>query len=195
MKRILLIDNFDSFTYNIAHILEGQIQVELSVIRNNEIPSEITSLYDGVILSPGPGIPNEAGSLMKLIRENMHKIPMFGICLGHQAIAESLGGSLINTTKVHHGVSTMVLNHENKIGILKDIGSEFQAGRYHSWVVNKTDFPQELMITASTKEGTIMAFQHRTLPVYGVQFHPESILTPQGKNIIKNWIDEIPESR
>lgn len=185
--KILLIDNYDSFTYNLAHLLEEMDHIDLTVVRNTNIPQDVQS-YDGVLVSPGPGIPKEAGQLMSFLKENIRKVPIFGVCLGHQAIAETLGGSLLNTSKVYHGVSAVVQNHRNDTGILQALGEDFQAGRYHSWVVNTTDFPEELQITATIEDGTIMAFQHKDYPVYGVQFHPESILTPHGKKILSNWI-------
>lgn len=191
MKKILLIDNYDSFTYNLAHVLEEHPEVELNVLRNTEIPENISETYDGLMLSPGPGIPKEAGELMKCIQDNLDKLPVLGICLGHQAIAESLGGKLLNTAKVYHGLSATINNHKNNAGILKNMGPQFEAGRYHSWVVNHENFPADLEITADIEDGTIMAFQHRSLPVFGVQFHPESILTPQGKTIIFNWVNDI----
>lgn len=192
MKRILLIDNYDSFTYNLAHTLEEHKDVQLDVVRNNHIPEDIDQNYDGILLSPGPGIPSEAGSLLECVKYYMGRIPMFGVCLGHQAIVESLGGSLVNTVKVYHGIASEVNNHKTEQGILRNISSKFSAGRYHSWIVNESDLPQELEVTATIEDGTIMAFQHKNFPVYGVQFHPESILTPMGKTIIFNWIEEIP---
>lgn len=191
MKKILLIDNYDSFTYNLAHLLEEIEGVELTVTRNKNIPKEVQSNFDGVLLSPGPGIPEEAGDLITFLKEHIDKLPILGVCLGHQAIAEVLGGKLKNTRKVYHGVSTNVINHRNNDGILKELGEEFQAGRYHSWIVDQIVLPEALEVTASIKDGTIMAFAHRELPVYGVQFHPESILTPNGKKILENWVKGI----
>lgn len=191
MKKILLIDNYDSFTYNLAHILEEHPDVQLTIFRNTEIPEKITDNFDGLMLSPGPGIPKEAGQLIECISENLDKIPMFGICLGHQAIAEILGGQLLNTEKVYHGLAAEIYNRNNKTGILKDMGDQFSAGRYHSWVVSKDSFPSELEVTATIEDGTIMAFQHKKYPVFGVQFHPESILTPEGQKIIFNWVNNI----
>ena len=191
MKKILLIDNYDSFTYNLAHLLEETGEVDLKVVRNKEIPTNVAEEYDGVLLSPGPGIPEEAGGLLDFIRENIGKISMFGVCLGHQAIAESLGASLVNMKQVYHGVSAEVNNLENNEGILKSLGKTFQAGRYHSWSVKEDSMPSELRITAKIEDGTVMAMQHETLPLYGVQFHPESILTPNGKQILMNWLNTI----
>lgn len=191
MKKILLIDNYDSFTYNLAHLLEENENVELTVVRNKDIPEDVAEKYDGVLLSPGPGIPSEAGQLLDFLRSNIGKISIFGVCLGHQAIAETLGGSLQNMDKVYHGISASVINLNNNTGILKDLGPEFQAGRYHSWRVLAENLPAELEVTARIEDGTIMAFQHRELPIYGVQFHPESILTPNGKNIVNNWLSTI----
>lgn len=191
MKKILLIDNYDSFTYNLAHLLEETGEVELLVVRNKDIPQNVAADFDGVLLSPGPGIPKEAGELLYFLEQNVGKISIFGVCLGHQAIAEALGASLENMKQVYHGVSANVKNLENQSGILKDLGSEFQAGRYHSWVVNEDSLPKEMKVTATIDDGTIMAMEHNTLPLYGVQFHPESILTPGGKQIIQNWLNSI----
>jgi len=195
MKKILLIDNYDSFTYNLAHLLEEIDGVELTVTRNKDIPAEVDSNFDGVLLSPGPGIPDEAGDLIPFLKEHIDKLPILGVCLGHQAIAEVLGGKLKNMRQVYHGVSTTVQNHNNDHGILNALGNEFQAGRYHSWIVDQTELPESLEVTASIEDGTIMAFAHSELPVYGVQFHPESILTPDGKKILENWVNELPSNK
>lgn len=192
MKRILLIDNYDSFTYNLAHTLEEHHDVELHVVRNNHIPENLDHDFDGILLSPGPGIPSEAGQLLSCLNRYMGLMPIFGVCLGHQAIVESLGGSLINTEQVYHGIASEVYNHKSEQGILRNVSSKFSAARYHSWIVNQSDLPEELEVTATVEDGTIMAVQHKTYPVYGVQFHPESILTPMGKTIIFNWVEEIP---
>ncbi len=191
MKKILIIDNYDSFTYNLVHLLEETGEVELDVVRNRNIPKNAASEYDGVLLSPGPGIPKEAGDLLDFLANNIGKISIFGVCLGHQAIAESLGANLQNTEKVYHGVSAHVQNLKNQSGILKNLGHQFEAGRYHSWVVDKKSLPADLKVTAEIEDGTIMAVEHKTLPLYGVQFHPESILTPDGKTILINWLNSI----
>lgn len=188
--RILLIDNYDSFTYNLAHMLEEIEGVELEVIRNNHIPLNDIPLYDGVVISPGPGIPEEAGLLLQFLEQYSNKANILGVCLGHQAIGQFFGGSLINTSKVHHGISSSVQT-VSEVGILKGIGNEFEAARYHSWIVDNENLPEELEVTARTADGIIMAMRHKTLPIECVQFHPESILTPKGKLIIENWIKSI----
>jgi len=191
MKHILIIDNYDSFSYNLVHLLEEMKDVTLDIVRNKNIPSNILEQYDGVLVSPGPGIPQEAGNLMNFLSDYIGKISIFGVCLGHQAIAESLGGSIQNTSEVYHGIASSIQNLSNEKGILKDLGNQFTAARYHSWIVNEIDLPSELEVTAKIEDGTIMAMEHQTYPLYSVQFHPESILTPDGKKIIQNWINSI----
>ncbi len=188
--KILLIDNYDSFTYNLAHMLEEINGVELDVVRNDKIPLDRVNDYEGVIISPGPGIPVEAGQLNDFLREYATTKNIFGVCLGHQAIGQFFGGSLTNTAKVHHGISSEVQTIRSQ-GILAGLGETFNAARYHSWIVDKADLPKELEITAETKDGVIMAMRHREYPIESVQFHPESILTPKGKLILENWIKSI----
>ncbi len=188
--KILLIDNYDSFTYNLAHMLEEIDGVELEVVRNNYIPFDNMDTYDGVVISPGPGIPEEAGDLNAFLSQHATTKKIFGVCLGHQAIGQFFGGSLSNTTSVHHGISSEVQAIYQE-GILNGIGDHFDAARYHSWIVNKADLPNELEVTAETEDGVIMAMRHKTYPIESVQFHPESILTPKGKLILENWIKSI----
>lgn len=188
MKKILILDNYDSFTYNIAHIIK-ELNFSVDIIRNDKITLCEVEKYDKILLSPGPGIPSQAGILLPLIRRYATTKSIFGVCLGEQAIGEAFGAKLINLEKVYHGVeSTIKVVADDSI--FDKIDSEFSAGRYHSWVVDSDNFPDELQITAIYKPtGHIMALRHRQYDVRGVQFHPESILTPQGKQIIKNWLE------
>lgn len=187
---ILLIDNYDSFTYNLAHMVEEIPNIKLDVIRNKYIPLDNITAYEGVIISPGPGIPEEAGLLMEFLEKHAENTAIFGVCLGHQAIGQFFGGSLINTPKVYHGISSEVQTiHET--GILENIGASFEAARYHSWIVDANKLPDNLEITAQTQDGTIMAMRHKKYRIESVQFHPESILTPKGKIIIENWINSL----
>ncbi len=184
--RIIIIDNYDSFTYNLFHLVREQ-GATVDVVRNDQFEIGNLRAYDKIILSPGPGIPEEAGLLLDVIRHYAQTKPILGICLGHQAICQALGGSLINLSHVFHGVATpahiivddYLFNHLPK---------EMEVGRYHSWVADPTTLPQELEVTSVSDEGQIMAVRHRQLDVRGLQFHPESVLTPQGGQILYNWI-------
>ena len=184
--KTLLIDNYDSFTYNLRQILEEE-GGEVTVWRNDRFKLQDVKPFDHVVLSPGPGIPSEAGLLEDVIRTWAETKPILGICLGEQAIGEVFGGKLFNLPHVFHGVQTPVHILEEE-PLFRNLPSTIQAGRYHSWVVSKEDFPTCLQITAESEEGQIMALRHRTLPVHGIQFHPESILTPCGRTIIHNFI-------
>ena len=184
--KTLLIDNYDSFTYNLRQILEEE-GCEVTVWRNDHFKLQDVKPFDHVVLSPGPGIPSEAGLLEDVIRTWAETKPILGICLGEQAIGEVFGGKLFNLPHVFHGVQTPVHILEEE-PLFRNLPSTIQAGRYHSWVVSKEDFPACLQITAESEEGQIMALRHRTLPVHGIQFHPESILTPCGRTIIHNFI-------
>ncbi|AQX13510.1 aminodeoxychorismate/anthranilate synthase component II [Elizabethkingia meningoseptica] len=186
--KILVFDNYDSFTYNLVQIIERIIGHSVDVVRNNEIALEEVDQYDKIILSPGPGIPSEAGILLDLIREYAPKKEIFGVCLGQQAIAEAFGGSLINLSEIYHGVATDVQVIKENTLLFKDLPTHFDAGRYHSWAVANENFPEELEITAVDDKGMIMALQHKNYNVHAVQFHPESILTPQGETILKNFL-------
>ncbi|GAK97252.1 anthranilate synthase [Nonlabens tegetincola] len=188
MKKIILIDNYDSFSYNLVHYLED-LNADVTVVRNDEISPEDCEKYDAVVLSPGPGIPSEAGNLLPIIQYMKDKKPLLGICLGHQAITEVFGGEIINLEKVYHGLSTKMIHRNDEL--FKDIPSQFDAGRYHSWVAKKESFPDELQITATDENNQIMALRHSTLPIYGVQFHPESIMTPHGKKMLANFLNII----
>ncbi len=190
--KILVFDNYDSFTYNLVHLVEKITHVKVDVYRNDQIPLEKVKEYDKIILSPGPGIPEEAGLLLPLIKEYAATKSILGVCLGHQAIGQAFGGILTNLSTVYHGVATpiKIQNSKNKKqnGVLNELPNEIEVGRYHSWVVSQEGFPAELEITAEDETGMIMALQHRTLDVQGVQFHPESVLTPLGETIMRNWL-------
>ncbi|GAA4162334.1 aminodeoxychorismate/anthranilate synthase component II [Chryseobacterium ginsenosidimutans] len=186
--KVLVFDNYDSFTYNLVQIIERVLDIKVDVVKNDEITLEEVDKYDKIVLSPGPGIPEEAGILLDLIKEYAPTKSILGVCLGQQAIAEAFGGSLINLSEIFHGVATSTDLVKNNTKIFKNLSSGMEVGRYHSWVVNREDFPEELEITAVDKDGMIMALQHKTYDVHGVQFHPESILTPQGEIIIKNFL-------
>jgi anthranilate synthase component 2 len=185
--KILVLDNYDSFTYNLVHYLEKATDAVIEVHRNDKISLKEIERFDKILLSPGPGIPSEAGILLDIIKKYASKKSILGICLGQQAIAEAFGGSLINLEEVFHGVATPINIIANDY-IFKNIPEKLNVGRYHSWVVNKNDLPNELEITAADKFGNIMALRHKTLNVRGVQFHPESILTEYGFDIIANWL-------
>ncbi len=190
---ILVFDNYDSFTYNLVHLIEKITRVKVEVWRNDQISLEKVKDFDKIILSPGPGIPVEAGLLLPLIREYASSKSILGVCLGHQAIGEAFGGTLVNLTKVYHGVATPIevksQNSKVKSPLFSGLPERFDVGRYHSWVVSDQDFPEELEITAVDDNGYIMGLQHKTFDVQGVQFHPESVLTPDGEKILRNWLD------
>ncbi len=186
--KVLVFDNYDSFTYNLVQMIERILNVSVDVVRNDEITLEEIGKYDKIILSPGPGIPEEAGILIDLIRAYAPTKSILGVCLGQQAIAEAFGGSLINLSEIFHGVATSTDLIKDDTKLFRNLSSGMEVGRYHSWAVNPENFPEELEITAVDKDGMIMALQHKTYDVHGVQFHPESILTPDGEIIIKNFL-------
>lgn len=189
MSKILLIDNYDSFTYNLVQLVEEITNERPIVVRNDAVNTIDLAEFTHVILSPGPGLPNEAGDLKGAIAKlEALKTPTLGVCLGQQAIAEHFGGSLLNLDKVYHGVSDK-MNITREDELFANISSGFEAGRYHSWVVNTSDFPEELESICEGPEGEIMALRHKTLPIIGVQFHPESILTKVGKQLISNFLN------
>lgn len=186
MKKILILDNYDSFTYNIVHLV-NELGVETDVFRNDRITVEEVGKYERIILSPGPGLPCEAGILPEVIRRYAPEKSILGICLGEQAIGECFGATLENLSEVYHGVHTPVqVIAEEKM--FEGLGNHFEVGRYHSWVVSRKGLPDCLTVTAEDAHGQIMALAHKTYDVRGVQFHPESILTPQGKKMIANWL-------
>ena len=190
--KILIFDNYDSFTYNLVHVVEKIINDKVDVYRNDKIPLENVNDYDKIILSPGPGIPVESGLLLPLIKEYASSKSILGVCLGQQAIGEAFGGSLINLTTVYHGVATKIKVNPERTKSVNDmfnsLENELEVGRYHSWIVSKENFPKELEITAEDENGYIMALRHRTFDVQGVQFHPESVLTPMGEAMMRNWL-------
>lgn len=187
MKKILVFDNYDSFTYNLVHYVEQLDGVEVTVCRNDKMEIETAEAFDKIILSPGPGLPAEAGLLLPLIRRYAATKPMLGVCLGHQAIGEVFGAQLQNLKQVYHGVATPL--HVLQPGYLyAGLPQSFAAGRYHSWVVQEAGFPDTLEITARDENGYIMGLRHRTLDVQGVQFHPESVLTEYGMQLLRNFV-------
>lgn len=184
--KIAIIDNYDSFTYNLSHLIK-ELGVEVTVLRNDQFALADLQPYTKIVLSPGPGIPSEAGLLCDVIRAYAGKKPILGVCLGHQAIGEVFGAQLENLSDVFHGVATPchIVADDPLFG---GLNSEITVGRYHSWVVSKEQFPDCLEVTAVSDEGQIMAMRHKTLNVRGIQFHPESVLTPDGKKMILNWL-------
>jgi len=204
--RILVFDNYDSFTYNLVHLVEKILHQKVDVYRNDQIHLEKVKEYDKIILSPGPGIPGEAGLLLPLIKEYASSKSILGVCLGHQAIGEAFGGKLVNLSEVYHGVATPIrlVSRESSVvngksnsrltihdsrNLFAGLPDVFDAGRYHSWIVSDENFPKELEVTARDENNFIMALQHKTYDVQGVQFHPESVLTPKGETILRNWLD------
>lgn len=185
--KILLFDNYDSFTYNLVHAIKSLGYENVDVYRNDKIELSQIDLYDKIILSPGPGLPSEAGIMMEVIKKYAGKISILGVCLGHQAIAEVFGAKLENIPTVFHGVQTAIKIMKEDY-LFAGLPNEILAGRYHSWIVSKSDFPDELEVTAVDKAGDIMALKHKTLDLHGVQFHPESMLTPDGVQIIQNFL-------
>ena len=187
--RIVIIDNYDSFTYNLAHLVKS-LGAEVTVLRNDRFAMEELEAFDKIILSPGPGIPSEAGLLPDVIRTYAGRKPMLGVCLGHQAIGEVFGARLENLSDVFHGVAT----EGRQFGvdpIFQGLPERIVMGRYHSWVVSRENFPACLEITAISDEGRIMALRHREYDIHGIQFHPESVLTPDGETIVRNWLNII----
>ena len=190
MAKILVLDNYDSFTYNLVHYLREVPGHETEVFRNDQIPLEQVDAYHGVVLSPGPGIPSEAGNLLALIDRYKDTKRIFGVCLGLQAIAEAFGGKLENISEVFHGLATPIELCGEGHYLFDGLESGFMGGRYHSWVAERASLPGVLRIDAEDRQGQIMALSHRQLDICGVQFHPESILTPEGKTIINNWMKQ-----
>ena len=191
--KILVFDNYDSFTYNLVHLVEKILGDKVTVCRNDQIDLDAVNAFDKIILSPGPGIPSEAGLLLPLIKAYAPKKSILGVCLGHQAIGEAFGGKLINLTTVYHGLATpiqlqAVNNQQRANDVFQGFDHELIVGRYHSWVVSDESFPHELEVTARDDNNYIMALRHKTYDVQGVQFHPESVLTPQGEMILRNWL-------
>jgi len=191
MMKILVFDNYDSFTYNLVHLVEKITGEKVDVYRNDRIALADVAGYDKIILSPGPGIPEEAGLLVPLIKEYAATKSILGVCLGHQAIAQAFGGSLINLQTVFHGVATPIRVNDpgrSPNPLFAGLPEIIEVGRYHSWIVSDENFPAELEVTARDENGFIMALQHKQFDVQGVQFHPESVLTPDGERIMRNWL-------
>jgi anthranilate synthase component II len=187
--KILVIDNYDSFTYNLVHYLKEISGEEVDVYRNDKISIEDAANYDKILISPGPGIPNDAGITLKLIEKLGDSKSILGICLGCQAIAEVYGGKIINLDKVYHGVATHMKVLDQDERLFSGIPESFTAGRYHSWVVDRESLPESLILTAEDDEGQVMGVSHVKYKVKGLQFHPESVLTPYGKQMIHNWLE------
>ena len=185
--KILVLDNYDSFTYNLVYILK-QNKLDFDVIRNDKISKEEALNYDGILLSPGPGIPEEAGNMPSIIETCAGKVPILGICLGHQAIAQYLGGEIINRNDVLHGMQTPIFLTKRFSPIFENVPESFDAGRYHSWELNKDDVPENIESTAIDAQGSIMALQNLDLNLFGLQFHPESIMTPEGEKMVENFV-------
>lgn len=185
--KTIIIDNYDSFTYNLAH-LASMLGADTDVVRNDRFNLGVIEQYDNIILSPGPGIPSEAGRMPDVIKYYSGRKPILGVCLGHQAIAEAFGATLINLTEVFHGVQTdcRIVQHDK---LLEGLPETIKVGRYHSWVVNPDNLPSCIEVTAVSPEGHIMALHHRTMDIYGIQFHPESVLTPCGEQIMRNFLN------
>ena len=186
--KLLVFDNYDSFTYNLVHLVEKILHQKVDVYRNDQIPLEEIAAYDKIVLSPGPGIPTEAGILLSVIKEYAPAKSILGVCLGHQAIGEAFGGSLINLSTVYHGVAMDCQLSTTHSQLFEGLPAVFKVGRYHSWIIDESTFPSELEITARDDNNYIMALQHKNYDVQGVQFHPESVLTPDGETILRNWL-------
>ncbi len=187
MKKILVIDNYDSFTYNLVHYLED-LDCKVTVKRNDQLSLDDVEVYDKIVLSPGPGIPEEAGLLKKIIKQYAPTKSILGVCLGQQAIGEVFGGKIINLDEVYHGVATNIEIVVDDESMFKGLEKNFEVGRYHSWVVD-TNLPEVLEATSYDENGQIMSLRHKNYDVKGVQFHPESVLTPNGKRILENWLN------
>ncbi len=189
MPKIIVIDNYDSFVYNLVHLVSEVSGIEPVVVRNNRTSVEEVSKFDKILLSPGPGIPCEAGIMPRIISELKGSHSLLGVCLGHQAIGEAFGGKLINLEQVCHGQELETLVVDNEHSLFRGVPERFNSARYHSWVVSELGLPECLKIPAVYDSGRIMALRHLELPVWGVQFHPESVMTRYGYQMISNWID------
>ena len=184
--KIVVIDNYDSFTYNLVHLVK-ELGADVTVFRNDQFHLPELDRFDKIILSPGPGIPSEAGLLMDVIKTYAGRKPMLGVCLGHQAIGEAFGAKLTNLSEVYHGVATPCTQFGND-PIFAGLPKRLEIGRYHSWVVDRSGFPDCLDVTAVSDDGCIMGLKHKNYDIHGIQFHPESVLTPDGKKMIQNWL-------
>jgi len=190
--KILVIDNYDSFTYNLVHYIERVLKEPVEVKRNDRLELSDVKPFDKILISPGPGIPDEAGLTKAIIKTYGPEKSILGVCLGHQAIAEVFGGTISNMNQVYHGVSSMMKQTVKNEYLFEGVPADFEAGRYHSWVVEKDTLPEKLEITALSEEGLVMAIRHREYDVRGVQFHPESVLTEYGGLMILNWLNHKP---
>ena len=194
MKKLLVLDNYDSFTYNLVHLAKEILEEEIDVFRNDEITIDEASKYEKILLSPGPGIPEEAGILLPLIKALSPTHSILGVCLGHQAIGQVFGGTLTNLSKVYHGVATTIEIEPHLEPSVEEndwfigLDQRQMVGRYHSWVVNAEALPEELKVTSKDALGMIMSLRHKTFDVQGVQFHPESVLTENGRQMLENWL-------
>lgn len=186
--QLLVLDNYDSFTYNLVQYIQEILGHDIDVIRNDQISVEAVNKYDAIILSPGPGLPKDAGIMPELIKQYAHRKAIFGVCLGHQAIGEAFGGEVYNLSQVYHGIETPMQVTNDDI-LFENMPQEFGAGRYHSWSVRKENLPDCFEITAEAEDGTIMAMRHKMYNVRGVQFHPESVMTEHGKQMLRNWLN------
>ncbi len=184
--KVVIIDNYDSFTYNLAHLVKS-LGADVEVVRNDQFTIGQLEPYDRIILSPGPGIPSEAGLLLDVIKSYAGRKPILGVCLGHQAIGEVFGAKLLNLSEVYHGVATEGTQFAND-PLFDGLPKRIMMGRYHSWVVDRTGFPECLEVTAVSDDGQIMGLRHRSYNIHGIQFHPESVLTPQGSKMVENWL-------
>lgn len=191
MIRVVIIDNYDSFTYNLSHLVK-ELGADVTVYRNDKFELSQLEEFDRIILSPGPGIPSEAGLLLDVIRTYAGKKPILGVCLGHQAIGEVFGGQLVNLSEVFHGVATDCHIVADDY-VFEGLAETVTIGRYHSWVVDAKTMPECLEVTAVSDEGQVMALRHREYDIHGIQFHPESVLTPDGKKMIGNWLNHLSE--
>lgn len=184
----MILDNYDSFTYNLVHVIEKLLQQKVDVYFNDSITVDEAAAYDRIILSPGPGLPSEAGIMKELIEKLSPEKSILGVCLGHQAIGEVFGARLLNLPQVYHGCSGNLFITDTEEPLFKDVEQNTGVGRYHSWVIDRNNFPESLHITATDADGQVMAIRHKLYRVCGVQFHPESVLTPLGEKIMANWL-------
>ena len=186
--KILLIDNYDSFTFNLYHYISS-LNIKVDVVRNDKITSKeiINNRYQKIVISPGPGNPNQSGNCIQIVRSLYKKIPILGVCLGHQIIGQVFGSKIIQAKKLMHGKTSKIIS--KRIGVLKNLPNKFEATRYHSLIIDKKTISKNLEITAETEDGSIMAIQHKKYNIHGVQFHPESIKTPEGMKLLKNFLN------
>lgn len=187
MKKILVLDNYDSFTFNLVQYIQEILDTKVDVYRNDAIDLDAVDAYDTIILSPGPGLPSDAGIMPALIKHYAPTKAILGVCLGHQAIGEAFGAELENLTQVYHGIETPIRITDPEEALFLELPPKIEVGRYHSWVVRKENLPADLVVTAVAEEGVIMAMRHRTYNVRGVQFHPESVMTLEGKKMLANF--------